>query len=622
MFTSWMECNQIYNEVKELNYIEFPSKFVWKKEGKCWERRKLGFSIGRIHSVSLALGEAYFLRILLNKVKGPTSFEDIRTVNGVVFPAFRDACYECGLLDDDMEYIEAIKEASNSGSGGYLRNLFATMLTSHCLSRPDFVWEKSWEILSDGILYNQQRALKSTDLSLTEEQIKNLTLYEIEKLLLRNASTLRNFETMPFPDEHSVSTSNNLLTNEELNYEPQDLQNEYDNLFVSLTEEQRCIFLEITKVVEINKGGVFFVYGYGGTGKTFLWKTLSASIRSKGQIVLNVASSGIASLLLTGCRRAHSRFHIPINLNEDSTCTIKPGTDDAQLVSEARLIIWDEAPMIHKHAFEALDRTLKDVLNCNTLAFGGKAIVFGGDFRQILPVVQNGSRQDIVNSSLSSSYLWSECKVLRLTKNMRLNVVGDSTNMEQTKMFAQWLLDLGEGKVGGTNDGEAIIEIPDDLLINDSLDPVSELINFVYPSILSNYMQPNFYEERALLTPTNEVVQEINDRLLSMFPDILNSLKISGLPNHKLVLKVGVLVMLLRNLDQKGGLCNGTRLQVTSLGNHIIKAQIISGTNIGEPVFIHRTSLTPTDKKMPFKFQRRQFPMAACFAMTINKSQG
>ncbi|XP_076927588.1 uncharacterized protein LOC143591184 [Bidens hawaiensis] len=174
--------------------------------------------------------------------------------------------------------------------------------------------------------------------------------------------------------------------------------------------------------------------------------------------------------------------------------------------------------MIHNRAFEALDRTLKDVLNCNTLPFDSKVIAFGGDFRQILPVVQNGSKQDIVNSSLSSSYTWSECKVLRLTKNMRLQLVSDSSyNMEQTKLFAQWLLDLGEGKVGGTNDGEAVIEIPDDLLIKDSLDPGSDLINFVYPSVLSNYRQPNFFEKRALLAPTNEVVQEINDRLLSIF---------------------------------------------------------------------------------------------------------
>ncbi|XP_076932189.1 uncharacterized protein LOC143597628, partial [Bidens hawaiensis] len=174
--------------------------------------------------------------------------------------------------------------------------------------------------------------------------------------------------------------------------------------------------------------------------------------------------------------------------------------------------------MVHKHVFEVLDRTLKDVLKCNTLPFGGKVIVFGGDFKQILPVVQNGSRSDIFNSSLSSSYLWSECKILRLTKNMRLHVLGDPSNMEQTKLFAQWLLDLGEGKVGGNNDGEASIVIPDDLLIKVSLDLVSDLINFVYSSILSNYKKPNFFEDRVLLAPTNEVVQEINDRLLSIFP--------------------------------------------------------------------------------------------------------
>ncbi|XP_076912260.1 uncharacterized protein LOC143570510 [Bidens hawaiensis] len=106
--------------------------------------------------------------------------------------------------------------------------------------------------------------------------------------------------------------------------------------------------------VEQNKGGVFFVYGYDGTGKTCLWKTLSTAIRSKGEIVLTVASSGIASLLLSGGRTAHSTFHIPINLNEDSTCYIDPGTDEAQLLEKTKLIIWDEAPMAHKHGFQAL----------------------------------------------------------------------------------------------------------------------------------------------------------------------------------------------------------------------------------------------------------------------------
>ncbi|XP_076956429.1 uncharacterized protein LOC143631602 [Bidens hawaiensis] len=643
MFSAWMLCNQINDEARNLTYVEFPTKFVWKLEQRKWKRRKKGFSIGRIHQVSPSLGEAYFLRILLNKVKGPKSFDDIRTVDGPTYPTFRDACYARGLLDDDMEYIEAIKEASASGSGYYLRALFGSMLLSSSLSRPDFVWEKTWEYLSD-------------DLSLPETQIKNLTLCEIEKYLLRNNSSLRRFQTMPYPDHDSIASLNNRLIVDELSYDTITLQNESHSLISSLTDEQRKVFDEIMNAVEANKGGVFFLYGYGGTGKTFLWKTLSVAIRSKGQIVLNVASSGIASLLLSGGRTAHSRFHIPINLNEDSTCSIKPGSDDAHLLKETKLIIWDEAPMIHKHAFEALDRTMTDVLTPNTsinsgIPFGGKVIVFGGDFRQVLPVVTNGSRQQIVNASLCSSYIWGKCKLLRLTKNMRLTIGAQASDIVQTNQFAKWLLDIGEGNVGGSNDGEATIDIPHDLLINDSYDPIQSLIDFVYPSILQNIKNIEFFRERAILAPTNEDVQDINDRLISLFPrdekeylssdsicptedfvdplqanlyspDVLNGLKISGLPNHRLVLKVGVPVMLLRNIDHQIGLCNDTRLRVISLKKHVVVAEIISGGNIGTRTYIHRVNMIPTDNKIPFKFQRRQFPISICFAMTINKSQG
>ncbi|KAK9075631.1 hypothetical protein SSX86_003957 [Deinandra increscens subsp. villosa] len=643
------------------NVLEKPSVassmfLSWMKKERSWQPRKKGFSIGRIHSVPPSLGEAYFLRILLNQVKGPKSFEDILTVNGHKCSTFRDACYAMGLLDDDTEYIEAIREASYSGSGYYLRSLFATLLMSNSLSRPDFVWDNTWEDLSDDILYKQQKILKTPGLSLSPEQIKNLALLEIENFLLRNNSSLRKFTSMPFPDHESISDANNRLINEEQSYDKQILQNEFNDLFVSLTCEQRGVFNNIMKAVEDKKGGVFFVYGYGGTGKTFLWKTLSAAIRSKGHIVLNVASSGIASLLLTGGRTAHSRFLIPINVNENSLCHIKPDSDVADLIRKTNLIIWDEAPMVHKHAFEALDRTFKDILSSETfdnsdVLFGGKVIVFGGDFRQTLPVIPGASRYDIVSASLNSSYIWTKCKVLKLTKNMRLSVGSKASDIEQTKIFANWLLDLGEGKLGGVNDGHEIIDVPDDLLIKDSLDPLSDLIEFVYPSILDNIENPTFFQERAILAPTNEVVQDINDRLLSLFPgetkeylssdsicqseylndnfdaglyspDVLNGLKLSGLPNHKLVLKVGVPVMLLRNIDQKNGLCNGTRLQVVRLGARVIEAEVISGTNIGTRTLIPRISLTPSDKKIPFKFRRRQFPLAVCFAMTVNKSQG
>nr|KAJ0191770.1 hypothetical protein LSAT_V11C800451820 [Lactuca sativa] len=616
--------------------------------------RKIGKSIGRIHAVSPNLGEAYFLRILLNKVKGPKSFEDIRTVNGHEYATFREACYALGLLEDDREYIDAIEEANHSGSGYYLRSLFAIMLKPNSLSNPSCVWENTWKYLSDGILYNQQKRLNSPGLSLNEDQHKNLTLYEIEKVLLQNKLSLKDYNGMPYPDHESISSSNNRLITEELDFDRTVLHNELIHLLDSLTIEQTGVFDEIMKHVQQKKGGVFFVYGYGGTGKTFLWKTLSAALRSEGEMVLNIASSGIASLLLTGGRTAHSHIIIPINLTEDSFCSFAPDSDVADLLRQASLIIWDEAPMIHKHAFEALDRSLKDILSCDLrsnlkLPFGGKSIVFGGDFRQILPVVPNGSRKDIVNASLSSSYIWPDCKVLRLTKTMRLS---DQTNdIEETKAFANWILDIGEGNVGGFNDGEEIIDILDDLLIIDSSDPIGSLIAFVYPSIIENANHPKFFQGRAILAPKNEVVQEINDRLLSLFPgdekeylssdslcysdfvhndideslyspDVLNGLKPSGLPIHKLVLKVGVPVMLLRNIDPKSGLCNGMRLRVITLGNRVIEAEIIPGSNIGNRTFIPRMTLTPSEKRIPLTFQRRQFPLAVCFAMTINKSQG
>ncbi|GKA86865.1 nucleic acid-binding, OB-fold, replication protein A, OB domain protein [Tanacetum coccineum] len=65
-------------------------------------------------------------------------------------------------------------------------------------------------------------------------------------------------------------------------------------------------------------------------------------------------------------------------------------------------------------------------------------------------------------------------------------------------------------------------------------------------------------------------------------PDVLNGLKLSGIPNHRLALKVGAPVMLLRNINQSAGLCNGIRLGITKLGKRFIEAEIITGTKVGE----------------------------------------
>ncbi|KAL7599991.1 hypothetical protein Lser_V15G20922 [Lactuca serriola] len=313
---------------------------------------------------------------------------------------------------------------------------------------------------------------------------------------------------MPYLDTDMVSSSTNRLITEELDYDIPILKKEFDRMFHALTNEQRNIFIDIMTTANDKKGGVFFVHGYGGTGKTFLWKTISATIRCKGDIVLHVASSGIASLLLPG---------------EDSVCKISPDSELDRLVRKTSLIIWDEAPMVHKHEFEALDRALKGVCKFDQssnskIPFGEKVIDFGGDFRQILPVVQGGSRQNIVNASLSSSYIWQQCKVHRLTIYMRLTVGREPSDIQKIQSFANWLLDIGEGKVGGSNDGEAIIDVPDDILVNDPHDPIGSLIEFVYRSILEKFNVMTYFQERAILAPKNEAVQQINDRLLALFP--------------------------------------------------------------------------------------------------------
>ena len=87
-----------------------------------------------------------------------------------------------------------------------------------------------------------------------------------------------------------------------------------------------------------------------------MWKTLASALCSKGDIVLNVASSDIASLLLPNGRTTHSKFVIYVPTLENSTCNIHQGTKQAELLKATKLIIWDEAPMAHRYCFEALDK--------------------------------------------------------------------------------------------------------------------------------------------------------------------------------------------------------------------------------------------------------------------------
>ena len=151
----------------------------------------------------------------------------------------------------------------------------------------------------------------------------------------------------------------NNLWNQELDYDIAEETLRQDMQFKKLNADQRAIYESVLDSVDKMDGKLFFVYGAGGTRKTFLYQTIISRIRSRKQIVLLVTFSGIAALLLPNGRTTHSRFNIPLKITEDKLCNIKLRTTLAELIEKTDLIIWGEAPMTHKHAFEALGKTLR-----------------------------------------------------------------------------------------------------------------------------------------------------------------------------------------------------------------------------------------------------------------------
>jgi len=198
--------------------------------------------------------------------------------------------------------------------------------------------------------------------TLFEDALKDRALYEIDQVLMRNGHRLEDFPMLPKSNYIPFVHGGNRLVEEELAYDRHSLTADANNAKDRLNDDQHNTYETILNVMINKEGKLFFVYGSGGTGKTFVWTTLLFRLRRQDKIVLAVASLGIAFLLLLGGRTAHSRFKILIDLRNESTCNITQQMKVAELVRKADLIIWDEAPMMHRRTFEAVDCTLRDLM--------------------------------------------------------------------------------------------------------------------------------------------------------------------------------------------------------------------------------------------------------------------
>lgn len=639
--TAWFRINSESSEARSIPYHLFPEHFTWNTSTGKWKPRKSGNAIGRLYQANPSEGERFYLRLLLHHTPGCTSYEDIRTLpDGTVCQTFKETALKRGFLQDDEEWVECLNETVLTASPSQVRLLFVTILVFCEPSSPDQMWDKFKKHMSEDITRKNKYY--------SQPCVFEKALQLIESLLQHHGKSLQDYPGMPIPSENFTHLQElSKIMMEELSYRKEEQCERANNYEKQMNADQIKVYTEVIENVlsEESEQTLFFLDGPGGTGKTFLYNAILAKIRSEGKIALAVASSGIAAELLEGGRTAHSRFKIPIPILPTSTCNISRQSELAKLLTQTSIIIWDEAPMLHRFVYECVHRTLCDLLK-NDKHFGGKVVLLGGDFRQVLPVIRHASQAEIIESNLQRSFLWAHVKHVHLTINMRVKTSQNRESAEANKAFERYLLSIGNGSEEIHSDiGFAKIKLPQEICIQPDDRGIDNLIDTVFPDLNNAGFTEQMYM-RAILTCRNENVDNINNKVMTRFnsgeskvylsadavgdpsqanlypTEFLNTLTPSGLPPHKLYLKYNAPIILLRNLNPREGLLNGTRLRVLNLGDRVMEAQIMIGRNKGKRVFIPRITLTPSDSGLPFDLKRRQFPVKPAFAMSINKSQG
>jgi hypothetical protein len=627
--TAFFEYNARFPTGRHLLYQDFPDSFTWVQASKEWKVRKQGKCIGRMYFCSPVQGERYYLRLLLTSVRGPTSFTDLKTYLGRVYPTFQACAAARGLLLHDGDWVKCFEEAVFFQTGRALRSFFVSALLTGEVTDPAAIWSTFGSDLCNDL------AGPAASLGVSSEPEAHLDygLYLLEGLLAESGKHLTDLNLPVNRFNWGVRVGNQLIASE-LQYNREDLEVAFLDYHEGLNRDQLAVFdTVVDRIRDASHTAHFFVQGPAGTGKTYLWKALCAYYRSEGKIVLCVASSGIAAVLLPGGRTAHSRFRIPIDIYDTSVAAVKPDSELGELLRQAVLIIWDEVPMQHRYCFEAVDRMLQDVRD-STDTFGGLPLVCSGDFAQILPVVRHGDWGATVDACLQRSPLWRYMTVLHLRQNMRV------LSGEDNQRFAAWTRTLATPQTDGS------VPVPSWVK---TFYQEAAFLNHVYPPdlVTAAATDPSTLSGCAILAVRNDNVSATNRALLEVFPgdakellsydsaeiedataqdvpppEVLQSFEPPSLPPSKLCLKVGAPIMLLRNLYPSQGLCNGTRLTVTRISRRILEARILDGEFRGQLRLLPRIKLTSTDGELPFIVTRTQFPVRLSFAITVNKSQG
>ena len=398
-----------HHEESRWKYAEFPEHCVYTKKSG-WKQRQKTFSIGRLHWVSPKDEDRWYLRILLHSdhSRGATSYTDLRTLpNGTVVPNFRTACQGPGLLDDAAEVFAALRDATELHSAPALRNLFTTILGLHesLLQSTDTarLYETFARPMADDLiaqLYgsNHGREESKSDTASTDdyntfcehfplaEAYLRLTLQrdlgaslDLATLSIAPVSTATQTEIAHHLQQHVDPNAgmSPILREHTVDIDKTQQRRLFDEKWDLMARfpEQQAFVNDVRKTLASDTSKCYFLESEGGDGKTFVFNALLEHARSEGHVALAVASSGIASLLLELGRTTHSQFKAPVDevtpdYNPTFTNNIGARTALAELVGQAKLLIWDEAPMMSKWLLGYLDFVMRDIRK-NDLPFGG-----------------------------------------------------------------------------------------------------------------------------------------------------------------------------------------------------------------------------------------------------------